>query len=197
MNGASNERDPRACSVLVEKLRDEIVVSQQGRYELAKWKLILSAALGGAALGLTGNEGELALLLLVPLVCLYVDLLCHHGNFRILIIGKFLRESQEVCAEVRNYERYCQAMRQHFRLEGWVLLGTSIIFSACVILAGLLLPGHTSKVPVVALRWSLVLAGVLGILAASVLQWWASSRVKRMNTQVSSDSHATDGTRPT
>ena len=79
-------------------LRDEIIESQKARADLFKWKIILVAAIGAAALGLgaTGLGGERAgthqyLLCLVPLVCVYTDVLCAHINLRIRVIGHFLR----------------------------------------------------------------------------------------------------------
>lgn len=88
-------------------LRDEIIESQKARADLFKWKIILVAAIGAAVLGVgdplaggkaAGQAGQddlvskrEYLLCLVPLVCVYTDILCAHMNLRIRVIGQFLR----------------------------------------------------------------------------------------------------------
>jgi len=84
-------------------LRDEIIESQKARADLFKWKIILVAAIGAAVLGVgdplagkTAGPDDLVskreyLLCLVPLVCVYTDILCAHMNLRIRVIGQFLR----------------------------------------------------------------------------------------------------------
>ena len=85
-------------------LRDEIIESQKARADLFKWKIILVAAIGAAVLGVGDPLGGSAhptpddmaskreyLLCLVPLVCVYTDILCAHMNLRIRVIGQFLR----------------------------------------------------------------------------------------------------------
>lgn len=77
------------------ELRDEIVESQKARCDLLKWKLALVAGLGAVGLGL----GDYApkepgyshhyVLCLIPLVCVYVDLLAKHMTLRIMVIGCF------------------------------------------------------------------------------------------------------------
>ena len=77
------------------ELRDEIVESQKARCDLLKWKLALVAGLGTVGLGL----GDYApkepgyshhyVLCLIPLVCVYVDLLAKHMTLRIMVIGCF------------------------------------------------------------------------------------------------------------
>jgi hypothetical protein len=65
--------------------------SQKTRTDLLKWKIILVAAIGGAGLGLGSTAGtNYYLFCLIPLVCVYVDILCSHMNLRIMVIGRFL-----------------------------------------------------------------------------------------------------------
>ena len=83
------------------ELREEIVESEKARVDLLKWKIILIATLGAVALGFesTAPAGAAAasapsfsheyLLCLIPLVCLYVDLLCSHLNLRIMVIAHY------------------------------------------------------------------------------------------------------------
>src|SRR5713226_1515874 len=141
---ASYEGD-RECSPLarfgsrdgpmIEKLRDEIIESEKARTDFIKWKLILVAAIGSAALGLSSKEssnGNLGILLaLIPFVCLYVDAVCFHNEIRIMTIARFLRTRDEGSLE-RTYEEYCRNHRSHFSLEGFALLGATVLLSALV-----------------------------------------------------------------
>ena len=71
-------------------LRDEIIEAEKARTDLLKWKLIIVSGLGGAGLGFTGQSsvpGALYVLLLIPAVCLYVDLMCRHLTLRIMVVG--------------------------------------------------------------------------------------------------------------
>jgi hypothetical protein len=82
----------------MQKLRDEVLQAEQVRSDLLKWKLALVGAIGAAGLGFAGSRGPGGadlVLCAVPLVCLYVDLLCHHLSLRILVIGSFLRTHQD------------------------------------------------------------------------------------------------------
>jgi len=86
------------------ELRDEIVEAQKARVDLLKWKIIMVATLGALALGLTEKTaptssdptngsplGHEYLLCLIPLICLYVDILCSHQNLRIMVIGRYFQ----------------------------------------------------------------------------------------------------------
>jgi hypothetical protein len=74
-------------------LRAEIVEAQKAKLDLFKWKLILVAGLGAAASGLVGNHTASHpnfLFALIPLVCIYVDLLCRDQTLRIVVIARYL-----------------------------------------------------------------------------------------------------------
>jgi len=121
----------------VEKLREEIIESQKSRLDLLKWKIILVAALGAAAFGVSaekGTGGVPSLLALVPLVCLFVDIVCHHTDVRIMFIGSFLRTCDEPTASA--YERYCSKGREYFTLENGALTGTTLAVSVLIIVMG-------------------------------------------------------------
>jgi hypothetical protein len=112
-------------------LRDEIIESQKARADLFKWKIILVAAIGAAVLGVgdplagtgarSGQEEIVSkreyLLCLVPLVCVYTDILCAHMNLRIRVIGQFLRihpidaGTDDSAAQVA-YENFVHKARQ-------------------------------------------------------------------------------------
>ena len=73
-----------------------------------KWKLILVAALGAVGLGFSNRNtvvpNAYLVLLLIPLVCFYVDLLCKHMSLRIIVIGAFLQFGSK--EEDAAYERF-------------------------------------------------------------------------------------------
>lgn len=100
-------RQPQMLRLEIPALRQEIIASEKGRFDLLQWKLVLSAALGAVGLGFSRPgpnilvPGAEHLLGLIPLVCIYVDLLLWHKNLRILVIGSFLRKAGD------EYERYC------------------------------------------------------------------------------------------
>ena len=124
---------------MIDKLREEIVESEKARTDLMKWKLILIAGIGGAALGI-GSEAESightsVLLALIPFVRLYVDALCIHNHYRILVIAKFLRTLDKT-ADAKNYEDHCLQHRPHFSLESFALVWTTVGLSIMVTLIG-------------------------------------------------------------
>ena len=83
-------------------LRGDISEAQKARVELFKWKLILVSGLGAAASGIVGTHNDSRpgyVLALIPVVCLYVDLLCVDQTLRVVVISRFL---QLLCAEDGN-----------------------------------------------------------------------------------------------
>ncbi len=73
--------------------RTEIVEAQKARLDLFKWKLILVAGLGATASGLVETHSTShsnLLFALIPLVCIYVDLLCRDQTLRIVVIARYL-----------------------------------------------------------------------------------------------------------
>lgn len=99
----------------MDKLREEIIEAEKARADLLRWKLVITATLGGVALGLSGTSGATPILLLgVPLACVYVDLLCNHMNLRIQLIAQYLRHHQQAgeddAAIFEGYEKYVLKM---------------------------------------------------------------------------------------
>jgi hypothetical protein len=75
---------------MIEAFKNEIIEAERSRTDLLKWKLILVAALGAIGLGINSPGSTLQptlslhlVLCLIPLVCVYVDLLCSHLGMRI------------------------------------------------------------------------------------------------------------------
>lgn len=98
-----------------ELLKEEINKTQDAEHDLAKWKLVVTAALGTVAFGLSkDNSPAYWLLFLVPFVCAYVDLYDYQYRLRTLVIAKFLRE-EGGDPILTAYEERCAAERhKHF-----------------------------------------------------------------------------------
>lgn len=173
-------------------LRDEIIESQKVRSELLKWKLIIVSALGGVGLGFTekgGVRGAYLVLLLLPLVCFYVDLLCRHISLRILVIGHFLRLGfDETEAAYEHFVAKATSGRSNvFALEEWALEGSTMALSVLVVIAGFLMRdveelalqvislGPLSVRTYELVPWLFAISGAAGIL----LTWLARRRYHR------------------
>ena len=134
--------------VVVGKLRDEIIETEKSRSDLIKWKIILIAATGAAALGV-GVElrpdvrAPVALLALVPFLCLYVDAVCFHLDLRILAIAAFLRTRLPEQDPASIYELEITNEREAFDLESVALRYTTL--GLCVLLIILGWPGVLNR----------------------------------------------------
>lgn len=81
-----------------DKEKDRLLESQKTRDSLMKWKLIIIAFVGAAALGFSKSDplphSELALCL-IPFACCYIDLLCRNLSIRTKMLGRFLAKNDE------------------------------------------------------------------------------------------------------
>ncbi len=159
MSVSSGDAQVRAAEVTA--LRQEIVESQKARIDLLKYKLLAVAALGAIGIGV-GNyhiDGMLhpeLVLAIIPLVCIYVDVLCFHNTIRILVIAQFLKKSGDL------YESFMDTLSDNtsvngkkdnvgyfFRMEDWALEWSTVILCLSLLVWGVfsLLPWgyeHTS-----------------------------------------------------
>jgi hypothetical protein len=134
---------------MAQELRNEIIESEKAGSDLLRSKLIFTGTLAAVALGFSGGGSTTqfpAPLVLcgIPLVCVYVDLLCTHLWLRILVIGRYLRDQQKrehADKEVPSYEEYANKdkVRKVLNLEEWTLYWSTIIFSGGVIMIGAVL----------------------------------------------------------
>jgi len=126
----------------MEELRAEILEAERSRSDLLKWKLVLVAGLGAIGIGVNPDSGRVPLVLIgIPLVCAYVDLLCRHLTLRVHVIGQFLRSRppRGAPADVvwkeqlfRSYEDYAYAKQAAFGFENWALFWSSTLLSIAV-----------------------------------------------------------------
>ncbi len=173
----------------METLRSEIIESQKARNDLMKWKLLLVSGLGAAGLGFSEHSGKFRaelVLCCIPLVCAYVDLVCHHLSLRILVIGKFISSTSghdQTLSCIRDYEKFVDTRIRGrnnsslkkigaFDLENWALIGSSILLSLGLIGISFLLELEP-KTP-------FMVAGMLGILASIVIRVSATARARKI-----------------
>ncbi|MCU1350529.1 MAG: uncharacterized protein JWO56_3559 [Acidobacteria bacterium] len=142
--------------MLDDKLREEIIDSQKAQNDLAKWKLIMVAAVGAAGLGAGLGNWKLEMIVvwaLIPCVCLYTDTVSYHAGIRIVTIARYFRLRQEThgyqaliqtldagdLAAMRlfdHYEWFCKKHRHQFLLEGLAVNAVSVLLSGIVLLIG-------------------------------------------------------------
>ena len=166
---------------LVGKLRDEIIECQKVRSDFIKWKLILVAAVGSAALGLGGDgttaTGLPVLLAFISLICVYVDSVCIHNDARIMVIAEFLRGHGHDSAVARKYEELCDKRRTTFSSEGIVLAACSALLSVLAVLIGAAAIQESERLATILtiddeVGWVLSGSGAIGLLATLGLHWW-------------------------
>ena len=164
----------------MEELRAEILEAERARSDLLKWKLILVAGLGAVGLGLNPDTTPVPLVLIgIPLVCGYVDLLCRHLILRVHVIGGFLRtrsRHDDGPAELawkqalfRDYEEEALAKNAAFDFENWALVWSSAVLSIAVGGYGLFLDKEAE-------RWPVFLSGVAGLALTLAVELMFESR---------------------
>jgi hypothetical protein len=129
----------------MSNLRQEIIEAEKTRADFQKWKLIAVAALGAVGLGLsqTPSAGRAIpaylVLPLIPLICLYADLLCRHLTLRILVTAAYLRLSpntEQVYEQFVRKEARSETMN-FFAFEDMALEWSTIFLSALVTFVGI------------------------------------------------------------
>ncbi len=162
---------PIKTSDRAAKLPDEIMDSQRTRADLLKWKLVLVSGLGAAGIGLQpGSQGDFRFLLaLIPLVAVYVDLLCSNLNLRIILIGRYFAEKTD-----DPYEPFVGPYRIVFSLEDWALYGSSYFLSGLLAVSGIFYFFHEflAEPPGISCLTCLALlaSGLIGILLTRWVQ---------------------------
>jgi hypothetical protein len=137
---------------MFEVFRNEIIEAEKERTDLLKWKLIVVAGLGGIGFGFfsnatgngagnpQGNETSHLALSIIPLACLYIDLICYNLQVRMIIIGLFIQnyrtsnggnDSEGYCM----YEKFCDNNRGAFKLEDWAMEYSTRFISGFIMLS--------------------------------------------------------------
>jgi hypothetical protein len=167
-------------------LRNEVVESQKFKSDLLKWKLILAAALGAAALGLNSKDRMPALLTLVPFVCIYADIVCYHNDLRVHVIGRFLRTYNECeaynesIAFWKRYEESCVQHRGVFGLENFAMYWATLLLS--LLIATLPLVPSSIITVTSAAGPMCVMTGSLGLLGSAAIRMYFLASIESLET---------------
>ena len=103
-------------------LKEEINQTFRDQHDLAKWKLIATASIATAAIGLNSQASEAHkdilpwLFLFIPLVCAYVDMLAYQYQMRIMVLSNYICTRKYVRGKYDDptlveYEKYCRKIR--------------------------------------------------------------------------------------
>ncbi len=172
----------------ISPLRSEILESEKSRMEFLKWKLIAVAAIGTIGLGFGKPDGNPLIepayvLCIIPLVCVYVDLLCYHNQIRILFIAKFLSYMGDPYEEyIAVLDTAChqhvqekikeEGIRYFFNIEDLALRYSSVVLSLLIVVLGIVI----SKLMLVFL-----IVGCSGILLSFLLKIYYDTRCKELD----------------
>ncbi len=129
---------------------DALNEAQKARNELLKYKLIIVAAIGSAALGFFKADRTpnlFLIILFIPVACVYVDLLCRNLAVRAMKINVFTAKHAINFSDdfdVQYYKFYQELKLQSGKsLEAIVLEGSTILIIFIVTIMGLIILGHT------------------------------------------------------
>jgi hypothetical protein len=134
-----------------EKLRDELIECHKIRADFLKWKLVLIAVLGGAALSVKVTDTNLdpaartLVLLLIPFVCVYADLMCLQNALRAHSITRFICQLPESAPGVSFERRLAKGEAEIFSLERFALFWSTLLIDITVAFGGLLHPGAQTR----------------------------------------------------
>jgi len=126
---------------------EELLQAQKARNDFMKWKLIIISAVGSTGLGFIKPDGSSNLyliIILIPLICLYVDLLCRNLSIRSMKINVFasnFSNNEESSFDIQ-YHRFYQDMRKGMgsSLESIALIWSTLIINFIVTFIGLIVP---------------------------------------------------------
>ena len=183
-NAAQNEQPESEThpfsQALIAPLRGEILESEKARMDFLKYKLLAIAALGSIGLGLGSETGgstfeHIYILGIIPLVCLYVDLLCHHNTLRILVIGqyfankgcpyeKFISQANKTLRKIKP----CSKAGYFFELEDWALEISTLLLSCFILIFGIVMFLFRLANGYDYLMLTLIIPGLLGMSLAAV-----------------------------
>jgi hypothetical protein len=167
--------------------RNQIVETQKVRSDLMKWKLVLVAGIGTVGLGIQRGDlhDPVVVLMLIPLVCIYVDALCAHLSLRIQAIGAFTAEYPARTGDhegrfAKDYEGFNDELRTQrgLRLESLALHWSTAFASVLSLGLGLLLMSSGSQAPSLQnlSLAALVVSGILGLTCTILISVFHKSR---------------------
>jgi hypothetical protein len=131
-----------------DKLRDELIECDKLRADFLKWKLLLIAVLGGTGLSGKVLDGTMEpgtrtfVLLLIPFVCVYADLLCLQNGLRVFSIRRFISGLSNAASEVEPSILYEQKLgdgiNSVYSMEAFALYWSTLLVDVMVAMGGFL-----------------------------------------------------------
>jgi hypothetical protein len=194
---------------VLQSFKLEIIEAEKSRIDLLKWKFLLIAILGSIGLSLKHSSivEPYFTLCLIPLVCVYVDLLCKHLNIRILVLGTFIKMSRSLALDLKDnpaldlsqlYEEFCHELRQPrsreknnkkttknthknmtFALEDLAQEWSTIICSIFVITIAFILPFLVKNINNYVIYF-MIFSGMLGIIFTFLLSFNYQKKIKHL-----------------
>jgi hypothetical protein len=174
-----------ATSKTIELAKNELLEAQKERNSLMRWKLILVSAIGAAALGFSQEsplpDAELALCL-IPLTCVYVDILCRNLSIRGKMISLFL--AQKLNDPLESFYQVYKEPRGS-SLESLALRHSTIFLSSLVIPIGILFHSDEPSALATWFNWAsafFYLSGLSGIVLSFIVERRYQKQKKALNT---------------
>ena len=152
-------------------LRAESIAAQTMRFDLAKFKLVTTAVLGSIAIGAgttSGTEKFPYIMGLIPLVCIYIDLIADSKQIQILVIGAFLKT--EKAGIFSRYEKYCSDLRsrKNIFIDSYAFYFSTMVLCIAIALLGVgqlfLIEDYVSVEVVIE-----IISGLSGIVLSTLL----------------------------
>lgn len=152
----------------IKSLRDELLLAQTQRLELAKFKLVAIAVLGSVAIGANGIEngrGAAFVIALAPIVGLYIDSLADSKKIQFSVIAAFLRNKSRSTL-LGEYEAFCEENREVF-YQNYAYRYSTALVSIAISIMGFL---HILTSPeLMLLGVTELVSGLLGVIGAVLL----------------------------
>jgi uncharacterized membrane protein len=147
----------------------ELLSSQKSRDELMKWKLIVISTLGAAGLGLFESkrfENLHLILAVIPVACVYVDMLCRYLSLRTKRINYFISTLTESNDIDIKYAKFYLSVRNKAgqTLESYALIWSTIFISCIIVITGFLTKNNTL------IRFSFTISGILCIVFSFLVE---------------------------
>lgn len=163
-------------------LRTESISAQAMRFDLAKFKLIATAVLGSIAVGAgttAGTEKFPYVVGLIPLVCIYIDLIADSKRIQILVIGAFLKTRE--AGVFADYEKFCSELRtkRNIFAESYAFSSATNFLCLAIFLFGVLQLIFIENVARTEL-WIEILSGTLGLVISLLLHRNTKKRVSQI-----------------
>jgi hypothetical protein len=156
-------QDKPTFSTLLTELQN----AQSGRDALMKWKLIVIAVLGSAGLGFMDSKTAFnfeLIMAVIPLTCVYIDLLCRNFSVRTKRINHFiasLPDSESIDFQFAQfYQRIKKLSGQS--LESYALIWSTVTVSVII--------GIIGAIVVVDSNGFLVCSSILALLLTWVVE---------------------------